>query len=211
MTTDRELDSVPNSAMEPTADREPVLTRRDTTAAGWLGAAGLAGFGIAFLLMRSLAVQGDLPLVPVLGFGFGLLLMASVRDRGEPSTRAQRMWPAGVLIAGCATVTLVVAFGGPHAGSLSGGAVVVTCLASIAEEAFFRRFLYERLHAFGAAAAVLGSALLFAATHIPAYGLGAFPVDLGAGLLFGWQRWSSGSWKVPAATHLLANLEVMFR
>jgi hypothetical protein len=42
--------------------------------------------------------------------------------------------------------------------------------------------------------------------HIPSYGLAALPVDLGAGLLFAWQRWVSGRWTVPAATHAAANL-----
>ncbi len=54
--------------------------------------------------------------------------------------------------------------------------------------------------------AVVGSALLFAAVHVPLYGVAAFPVDLGAGLLFSWQRWASGDWTVPAATHAAANL-----
>jgi membrane protease YdiL (CAAX protease family) len=56
---------------------------------------------------------------------------------------------------------------------------------------------------------VVASALLFALVHLPFYGMAAFPVDLGAGLLFGWQRWSSGTWTVPAATHAAANLMVV--
>jgi hypothetical protein len=32
------------------------------------------------------------------------------------------------------------------------------------------------------------------------------PVDLGAGLVFGWQRWASGTWTVPAATHAADNV-----
>ena len=47
--------------------------------------------------------------------------------------------------------------------------------------------------------------------HIPSYGLAAFPVDLGAGLLFGWQRWAAGTWTVPAATHAAANLLAVIR
>jgi hypothetical protein len=37
------------------------------------------------------------------------------------------------------------------------------------------------------------------------YGVAA-SVDLGAGLLLSWQRWASGTWTVPAATHAAANL-----
>ena len=48
--------------------------------------------------------------------------------------------------------------------------------------------------------------------HVPLYGVAAFPVDLGAGLLLSWQRWASGTWTVPAATHTAANvLAVMLR
>jgi hypothetical protein len=30
-----------------------------------------------------------------------------------------------------------------------------------------------------------------------------------AGLSLGWQRWATGSWRVPALTHVLANLFVV--
>jgi membrane protease YdiL (CAAX protease family) len=78
--------------------------------------------------------------------------------------------------------------------------------AAVAEEALFRRAAYGALAARGAAIAVVGSALLFALVHVPLYGVAALPVDLGAGLVFGWQRWASGTWTVPAATHAFANV-----
>jgi membrane protease YdiL (CAAX protease family) len=85
-------------------------------------------------------------------------------------------------------------------------AVALTVLASIAEEAFFRGFLYARLAPAGAAAAVVVSAAAFALVHATAYPPAAVAVDFAAGLLFGWQRWVSGSWLAPAATHTVANL-----
>ncbi|TMK43557.1 MAG: CPBP family intramembrane metalloprotease [Actinobacteria bacterium] len=88
-------------------------------------------------------------------------------------------------------------------------ALALNALAAVSEEAFFRRFLYGRLVPFGAVAAVAATALLFALVHIPAYGVAAFWVDLGAGLLLSWQRWASGTWTVPAATHVAANLLVV--
>jgi len=207
----REIVRGNGAPFEPDPSAESPISRIGSEPKRHLPAPAVAALGIAFLLVRILAVQGDLPIAPVLATGFTLLLVASVRDPGEPTTRVARMHPAIALVMGCAAVTLATTFAGPYAGSVSGVAVALTCLAAIAEEAFFRKFLHERLHAFGAPAAVLGSATLFAAIHVPAYGVGAFPIDLGAGLLFGWQRWASGSWKVPAVTHLLANLEVMFR
>ena len=41
--------------------------------------------------------------------------------------------------------------------------------------------------------------------------MAAFPVDLGAGLVFGWQRWATGSWVAPAGTHAAANLVAVLR
>jgi membrane protease YdiL (CAAX protease family) len=84
--------------------------------------------------------------------------------------------------------------------------VAASIVAAVAEEALFRRVLYERLSRWGIPVAVVGSAVAFAAVHLPAYGLAAAPVNLGAGLLFGWQRWASGGWGVPAATHATANV-----
>ena len=60
-------------------------------------------------------------------------------------------------------------------------------------------------------AAVVGSAAAFGLIHLPLYGWAAFPVDLGAGLLLSWQRWASGTWAVPAATHAAANLLAVIR
>ncbi len=85
-------------------------------------------------------------------------------------------------------------------------ALTLNTLAAVAEEAFFRRYLYARLLRWGAAVAVLVSALAFALVHVPGYGLAALPLDAGAGLLLSWQRWASGRWEVPAATHVFANV-----
>ena len=93
----------------------------------------------------------------------------------------------------------------------SWAALPLSLLAAVAEEALFRRLAYARLERFGALVAIAGSALLFALVHVPAYGMAALPVDVGAGLLFGWQRWASGTWTVPAATHAFANALVVLR
>jgi Type II CAAX prenyl endopeptidase Rce1-like len=93
----------------------------------------------------------------------------------------------------------------------SAAALPLSLLAAVAEEALFRRLAYARLEALGATAAIVGSAALFGLVHVPAYGLSALPVDVGAGLLFGWQRWASGTWTVPAATHAVANAIVVLR
>ena len=117
-----------------------------------------------------------------------------------------------VLGVGLAAVAAAAVAAGPIVPlRLTAWAIPMNTLAAVAEEAFFRRLLYGRLARFGVVAAVAGSAMAFALVHVPAYGVAAFPVDLGAGLLLSWQRWASGRWTVPAATHAMANLLAVLR
>jgi membrane protease YdiL (CAAX protease family) len=88
-------------------------------------------------------------------------------------------------------------------------AVPLGLVAAVAEEAFFRRLVYGLLVPAGAGFAVAGSALLFAVVHVTVYGAWVVPIDLAAGLILGWQRWATGSWRVPALTHAVANLLVV--
>ena len=90
-------------------------------------------------------------------------------------------------------------------------AVWLSLLAAVAEEALFRRALYGALLRRGPVIAVVVSAVAFALLHVPAYGWVAFPVDLGAGLVFGWQRHASGTWAAPGITHAAANLAAALR
>jgi membrane protease YdiL (CAAX protease family) len=124
---------------------------------------------------------------------------------GAAAVRLRR--PAGVLALGIAAVAAAALLARPVP-PLPGGTVALGLglLAAVAEEALFRGALYALLERRGALLAVGVSASVFALVHVPSYGLAALPVDLGAGLLFGWQRWASGRWTVPAATHAAANL-----
>jgi membrane protease YdiL (CAAX protease family) len=87
--------------------------------------------------------------------------------------------------------------------------IALGTLAAVAEEALFRRLVYGALLPSGPAVAVVGSAMLFAIVHVTVYGLWVLPLDLAAGLVFGWQRWATGSWRAPAITHIVANLLVV--
>jgi membrane protease YdiL (CAAX protease family) len=107
---------------------------------------------------------------------------------------------------GMAVVYLVAGVGQVAAVPVNAIGVAASFVAAVAEEAFFRRFLYGWLAPRGPMMAIVGAALAFAAAHVPAYGPAVFPLNLAAGLLFGWQRWASGGWTAPAATHVLANL-----
>lgn len=85
-------------------------------------------------------------------------------------------------------------------------AVGLNALAAVAEEAFFRRYLYGLVaERYGAAVAVAVTAGAFAVVHVTVWGWWVLPLDLAAGLVLSWQRAATGRWSVPAATHVLAN------
>jgi membrane protease YdiL (CAAX protease family) len=58
----------------------------------------------------------------------------------------------------------------------------------------------------GAALAILGSSLAFAAVHLASHRLEFLPVVLGAGLLLGLWRWACRDLVAPALAHVLADL-----
>jgi membrane protease YdiL (CAAX protease family) len=129
---------------------------------------------------------------------------------GERNARRARPAPLGwgvPLGIGIAAVLAAGMAGGPAPDRRMGMAAgAITVVAAVAEEALFRRLLYDRLLRFGVVAAVGGTTVVFALVHLPAYGVAAMPVDLGAALLLSWQRYASGRWAVPAVTHAVANL-----
>jgi uncharacterized protein len=147
--------------------------------------------------------------VPALAIGYLALLgaaSAAPGNRVDQPARGPLGWPV-VLGLGVVAVMAAGVVGGPVADRRVGSvAAALAVVAAVAEEALFRRVLYDRLLGLGAVAAVVGSAVVFALVHLPAYGLVAMPVDLGAALLLSWQRYASGRWTVPAVTHVLANL-----
>jgi membrane protease YdiL (CAAX protease family) len=87
--------------------------------------------------------------------------------------------------------------------------VATNTLAAVAEEAWFRRLWFGLLAPAGDGVAIAGSTILFAAVHVSIYGFWVLPLDLAAGLLFAWQRSTTGSWAAPAVTHVVANLLVV--
>lgn len=113
---------------------------------------------------------------------------------------------ASVLALGVAAfvVVRVRAVALPYAATMVTGAASLA--GAVAEEVFFRRLVYDALARWGAPVAVIGAAIAFAAIHVPAYGFMVIPLDLTAGLVLGWQRWATGTWTVPAATHVVANV-----
>lgn len=164
----------------------------------------LAGMGMLLLRLRILDTSGATR-IALLAAVFSAILVTSLLVPVAPDVA--RMRPSVVTALGLAGVGMAALVAGrPVSAPLGAWVLPLAVLAAVAEEALFRRAAYGRLERYGAPAAVLGSALLFAAVHVPLYGGAAIPVDLGAGLLFSWQRWASGTWTVPAGTHVVANV-----
>jgi membrane protease YdiL (CAAX protease family) len=166
--------------------------------------------GCAALVMRPLLghVFSDpsTPLVLLFGglLALGLLLPASAaRQARVPAATS-------VIVLGVGIGAFVVGrlIGGlPGVAAVGPRYVAMNTLAALAEEAFFRRLLYARLESDGGPLlAIGGTTLLFTIVHVTVYGAWALPIDAAAGLLLGWQRWASGSWRVPAVTHVIANV-----
>jgi membrane protease YdiL (CAAX protease family) len=183
--------------------RSPVRVMRTETAA-----LALAVGTVVFLLLRpAFAARGAMPLA----LGYLAIGAASVAVlRGSPGAAARRIWlPLGIGL--FAVLIARLAAGPAPALPVSAAIVALNIGAAIAEEAFFRGFLFARLEPWGVGVAVILSATAFALLHVPLYGVAAFPVDLGAGLLLSWQRAASGTWTAPAATHAVANVLAVLR
>jgi membrane protease YdiL (CAAX protease family) len=159
------------------------------------------GLLVVALAARPVTAVG---LVVIVGAG----VVAMIPMLTPPAVEIDRSWvtwaaPLGIGVAGFAIARLyLVAPFGSFRPWLALGSVV----AAVAEEAVFRRLVYGWALRWGVPVAVVVSAVLFAAIHVPIYGAGVFWIDLGAGLVLSWQRWASGSWAVPAVTHSAANL-----
>jgi membrane protease YdiL (CAAX protease family) len=170
----------------------------------------LAG-SVALLLARpGLSAAPSAPLVLIaLYMAIG---GASAAIDAAPGERPAALASSTVLMLGLVGLATVAWISGtPVPIPWSPWAPVLGVCAAVAEEALFRRLAYGRLLRFGAPVAIVGSAVAFALLHVPLYGVAVLPIDLGAGLLLSWQRWASGTWTVPAATHAAANLLAVIR
>lgn len=137
------------------------------------------------------------------------VLWPAARADGATTTSLRAALPVLAIGIGAFAVGRALVAGSPPPAPATAFVVALNTLAAVAEEAFFRRLVYGALLAAGPVAAVIGSAVLFAAVHVTVYGFWVLPLDLAAGILFGWQRHATGSWGVPAVTHAAANVLVV--
>ena len=159
---------------------------------------------VAMFVARPLLPGGTAPLVAL----FGLLLLVGVAWplATDDGSAAAGFWP---LVIGLGAFLLVRGLGGGLRMPVGPRYATAIVLAPVAEELFFLRFVYGVLRPGGVALAIGGSTVLFALAHVTVYGWWVLPLDLAAGLILGWQRWASGTWVVPAATHVVANLLIV--
>jgi membrane protease YdiL (CAAX protease family) len=194
-----------------TVAARPQPRPRDERLFRWAGGVAIAA-AVAWLALRPAPSFASFRTTPALALSYVLILAAgalvsSVSSRDVADEPAGALSSGFCLVIGLAAVALARAAVAPApplmTTEVSAG---LSVLAAVAEEALFRGGVVRLLEPRGAAFAAVASALLFALVHVPSYGWPAFPVDLGAGLLFSWQRLATGRWSVPAATHAAANL-----
>ncbi len=157
--------------------------------------------GCAALLLRPVGAPSSLFITVGVGV-IGLLVPVPLATAPRVSTPR---WVAVVAI-GIAAFVIARARTVAVPSSFSSLDIAANALAAVAEEIFFRRLTFGWLMRWGSGIAVVGSAATFTLVHARAYGPSALPLDLAAGILFGWQRWSTGGWVAPALTHVVANL-----
>jgi membrane protease YdiL (CAAX protease family) len=179
---------------------------RQRETAAWLTITG----GITLLLARPALADGSA--APAVLAACYLVIGAAALSAPDERAADSALGRLPVLIFGLLAIGMVAWMVGPWPPlRLGWTGAPIAVLAAVAEEALFRRLAYGRLLRFGAATAIVGSAVAFALLHVPLYGAAVLPVDLGAGLLLSWQRWASGTWTVPAATHAAAELLAVWR
>ena len=180
-----------------------------------LGGAAVVVVGCVLLEARpALVAASPAPAATLIALFVALLVVGAVWPIPREIATAPRPRRAGgttaVVLVGVAAFAVGRVIGGGHPPVPATAVLVLTnTLAAVAEEAFFRRLCFGLLAPAGTAWAVVGSALLFAVVHVTTYGWWVLPLDLAAGLVFGWQRATTGSWRAPAITHVVVNLLVV--
>jgi membrane protease YdiL (CAAX protease family) len=83
----------------------------------------------------------------------------------------------------------------------------VVALVAVAEEVALRGVLFNAVRSWsGDGGALVATTLVFAALHVPLYGIGSLPLDLAVGLLLGGLRIVTGGVLAPAVAHVVADL-----
>ena len=174
---------------------------------------GVVVTGLAVLVARPVIIGSMGWNAPVVLGVFLLILALGIAvpiDHGAVGMKLSAAGSIAVFGAGGAVFLLGRVLSAGHSPAPATALLIsLNTVAAVAEEALFRRAAFAALLPAGPIAAVGGSALIFGLAHVTVYGWWAFPLDVAAGVVLGWQRWASGTWILPAATHALADLLVV--
>jgi membrane protease YdiL (CAAX protease family) len=172
----------------------------------------VAGIAVTTALRIALGGTSTAASMPA-GLGFALALLALAAGAGwrlgRPSLAAAGMGVAGGL--GLVVAWLTARNGAALTIAPANAAIAlwtpVVALIAVAEEVVLRGVLFNAARGWGGDGWALAvTTLLFAAMHVPLYGVGALPLDLAVGLLLGGLRIVSGGVLAPAIAHVLADL-----
>ena len=176
-------------------------------------AGALAALGCGLLSARPAVVASAGQPALALAIVFAALLtvgaLVPLPALASPIVRSPRVTAITVAVGVGAFGAARVLVGGRAPARLTLPVVAANTLAAVAEEAWFRRLCFGLLAPVGSVFAVVGSATLFAFVHVSIYGFWILPLDLAAGVLLGWQRAVSGSWRAAAVTHAIGNIVVL--
>jgi membrane protease YdiL (CAAX protease family) len=147
------------------------------------------------------------------GAVFAVALLAVALASGwrarRPRIGAAALGAAG---GGALVATWLVAHGSPELqiAPLNAGLALwtpVVAVVAVAEEVAMRGALFDALRSWrGDGGALVATTTLFAALHVPLYGIGSLPLNLAAGLLLGGLRIVSRGVLAPAVAHVIADL-----
>ncbi len=177
------------------------------------GRAPALAVGVGFAALARALIGGAAPAasVPAAVVFVAILAVLAVLGAARPAPVAWRAVAAGV-VGGAALValswvgvTVVVGARAPSA-TLAWWVPLVTLVAA-AEELVLRGVLFTAIRdRSGDAVAIAAMALLFAAIHVPLYGVGALPIDICAGVFLGCLRAATGGVTAPLVAHVLADV-----
>ncbi|HUI47928.1 MAG TPA: CPBP family intramembrane glutamic endopeptidase [Acidimicrobiia bacterium] len=172
----------------------------------------IAAIGCGLLAARPALVSMSSRPAAVLVCLFSLLLIVGLSMRIPPETRVTGARHHFVMTTALGVVAFAVGrvlIGGHAPITITLWSLAANSLAAVAEEVWFRRVCFGVLAPAGTAFAIVASSALFAVVHVSTYGVSVLPLDVAAGALLGWQRATTGSWRAPALTHVLANVLVL--
>ena len=185
------------------ADRGRGATRPAFCVAGIVAAAGLRA------ALGAPDAAASMPAGGVFAVSLLAVAIAAGWRPGPPRLAAVALGAAG---GGVLIGSWLVAGGSPgiEIAPINAGLALWTPLVAVvavAEEVVMRGALFNAIRSgWGDGVALAVTTILFAALHVPLYGVGSLPLDLAAGMLLGGLRIVSGGVLAPALAHVLADL-----